>query len=1583
MIGFFVNTLVMRTDLGGNPSFRELLRRVRQVALEAYQHQDIPFERLVKELAPARAPGHSPLFQAMFALQAPPPSGMRAGELVITPRESASGVAKFDLTLILEESEHGIAGYLEYDIDLFEAMTARRMAERLEILLESIASDCDRPIAMLPLLSAAERRMLLVEWNTTDVEYSPDACIHALFVAQAHATPDAVAVVLGNRALTYRELDEQSNRLAWHLRSLGVGPETHVGLFVERSLEMVVAVLGILKAGGAYVPLDPEYPAQRIVYILEDARPRVVLTVERLLGTLPRTGAQVCCLDRDWPEIERHGAEDLAGPSNAESLAYLIYTSGSTGRPKAVAIEHRSTAVFVAWAREVFDEEELSGVLASTSLCFDLSVFELFVPLCWGGTVILAQNALALPGLAGAARVRLVNTVPSAMGELVRLRALPAGVRTVNLAGEALPGKLVDSLYELGVNRVLNLYGPSEDTTYSTFTIVPRGSDRAPTIGRPVSNTQVYLLDPSLQPVPLGTVGELYLGGMGLARGYLNRPDLTAERFIPDPFGKTPGGRLYRTGDLARHRSNGELEYLGRMDHQVKIRGFRIELGEIESVLAQHPAVREAVVVAREDAPGDKRLVAYLVAQQAPLPGVSELRSYLQARLPDYMIPAGFIELPALPLSPNGKVDRKALPAPDAQRPAQEQAYVAPCSPVEEALARIWAEVLRLDQVGAFDNFFALGGDSILAIQVISKAQAAGLALSVKQFFQHQTIAALAAVAVASVGPTAEQGPVTGPIVLTPVQRFFFDQPHIDLHHFNQAVLFEVRERLDMAALERAVRHLVQHHDALRLRFVCEGNAIHQANAGTDDTVSVTTVDLSAISAAEQARAIEDAAAQVQGSLRLDTGPLMRVALLDLGPARSSRLLIVIHHLAVDGVSWRILVEDLDTAYHQARRGEPLRLPPKTTSFQQWAERLAAHAQSDAVRSELSYWRSLPPAPALPVDRTAGDNTVASTRTVEVALDIPETRALLQEVPQIYRTQINDVLLLALALALAPWSGTRQVRIDLEGHGREDIAPDLDLSRTVGWFTTIFPVVLELPEVSLGEAIEALKKQLRRIPNHGLGHGLLRYLHEDPAIGAELAAMPRAQVSFNYLGQLDQTTATSSWLVFAPESSGPAHGPHRLRPYQLDINGWLVRSRLRLVWTYSDNLHHRATIEALAQRFLAALHAIIAHCRSPEAGARTRADFPLGSMTQNMADRVELLDCHVPRLLRDYRAAGAGVAIIEHASVVWTGYYGEQGPGVPATAETVFNTASIAKTVTAETLIALASKGLISFDEPIYKYVSDPDLSGDPRFEKLTPRLLLSHRAGLLNWPYQYQDGRAAFVAEPGTTFGYSGIGVELAALYAEKKLGQDFEALAFEYLLRPMGISDMALGRLKPWMEGRLATPMDAEGKYFTIAEHGGRMAGENSGGRWRAADDLLTTVDAYARFLVGVIESAWLDREWVNERTRILTSLKGDAVWDCSASVDVRRVRQYGYGLGWMIYEFDDKTVVTHGGNDKGENALVVYSPETGNGAVIFINGENGMLLSTQILDLIRDQPEIAAYYRQFVKQFHGVDLPGLAAH
>jgi len=771
LIGFFLNTLVLRVDLSGNPTFIEALARVREMCLGALSHQELPFEKLVQELQPERSLSYSPLFQMMFAFQNTPRFAPQLSGVIVEQLEVATGIGRFDLYCFMEEEDGRFNGAFNYNTHLFNTDTIERMIKHFETLLEAAVVDPYQRISDLPILTHDERHQLLIEWNDTRRDYPKDKCIHGLFEEQVEGSPDAVAVVLEDQQLTYKELNSRANQLAHYLQRLGVGPESLVAICLDRSIDMIVGLLGILKAGGAYVPLDPSYPKERLGFMLEDTEAGVVLTQKSSVedrgwrmedsdsrSSILNSRLKEVYLDSDWEVISRESTENLSTGVSPENLAYVIYTSGSTGKPKGVAMTHRPLCNLISWQLQEFSFGG-ARTLQFASLSFDVSFQEMFSTWCSGGTLVLipeelhrdpvellqclekqAVERLFLPVVA---LQQLADTVDQE--KIAKLR-----VREIITAGEQLrvTASIVNLVTRLRDCKLRNHYGPSESHVVSAFTLPDARSDWSPLppIGHPIANSQLYIVDDHLQPVPIGVPGELHISGDGLARGYLNRPELTAEKFIPDPFSDKPGDRLYRTGDLARYLADGNIEFLGRIDDQVKIRGYRIELGEIEAVLTQHPTIQQAVVVAREESPGDKRLVAYVVALPGSAHSTNELRDFLKHKLPDYMVPSAFMFLDALPLTPNGKVNRKALPVPNQSRPELEESYVAPRSPMEELLVNIWAEVLKVEKVGIHDNFFNLGGHSLLATQVVSRIRERFLVhVPLRILFEKSTVASLSA----------------------------------------------------------------------------------------------------------------------------------------------------------------------------------------------------------------------------------------------------------------------------------------------------------------------------------------------------------------------------------------------------------------------------------------------------------------------------------------------------------------------------------------------------------------------------------------------------------------------------------------------------------------------------------------------------------------------------------------------------------------------------------------------------------------------------------------------------------------------
>ncbi|MTJ18481.1 MULTISPECIES: non-ribosomal peptide synthetase [unclassified Dolichospermum] len=1241
LIGMIVNNLVLRTDLSGNPTFRELLGRVRKVSLEAFANEDLPFDKVVEVIKPIRNLSYNPLFQVMFSFHDSPRPDLTLPGLNITTNVALSNKStKFDLDVVLiphsqlNGKDKGITLIWEYNADLFDAATIQQMVDQYQVLLKGIVDNPEQRVSELPILNQPQQE-LLMEWNQTHREYTQKNCIHKLFESQVELTPDAVAVEQDGQKLTYRQLSDRANQLAHYLQSLGVKPETLVGICIERSLDMIIGLLGVIKAGGAYVPIDPSYPQERIAEILADTQLGILLTQDKFPNQrLDYTGKTIC-LDTDWSIISQHSTANPHSDVKLHHLSYIIYTSGSTGKPKGVMIEHRSLMNFVITAIDKYGINTSDRILQFASVCFDTSIEEIFPCLSVGATLVLRTEEMLHSSdefwrYCQKWQLTVLDLPTAYWHQLVAElnpedAPIPEGLRTVIIGGEEVQLEKVQHWHNCVADlspapQLFNSYGPTEATVVTTLELL---TPVAPvSIGRPISNAQVYILDQYLQPVPIGVPGEMHIGGAGLARGYWQRPELTHAKFIPNPFEELGNSKLYKTGDLARFRANGSLEYLGRVDNQVKIRGFRIELGEIETVLRQHPQVLQSVAIAHEDVPGQKRLVAYIVPQHQQ-PTIDELRHFLKEKLPNYMIPAAFMLLKTLPITANGKVDYRALPTPDFSHHVEDK-FIAPRTVIEEKLVAIWSEVLRIGKVGIHDNFFELGGDSILSIQLISKANQVGVQIAAKQLFKYQTIAELAAVVGITRQINAEQGLVTGAVRLTPIQNWFFEQKLPRPNYFNQSTLLEVPSDLQPELLQSVLQQLLGHHDALRLRFVQEGENWQQINTATRESVPLSIFDLSHLSPQEQQTAIKATDAELQASLDLSTGVIAQVALFQLGNDKPSYLLFIIHHLAVDAVSWRILLEDLATAYQQISRNEVIKLPPKTTSWQYWSDRLTEYAQIKAIK-ELDYWlnQSSIPVTALPVDYPSDqeNNTVASTASVSLALNEEQTRALLQDVPSAYNTQINDVLLTALVQSFAQWTGESSLLIDLEGHGREDLFEDVDLSRTVGWFTTLFPVRLQLQEIDHpGNALKFVKEQLRQIPNRGIGYGVLRYLQENSTIREKLQSLPSAQISFNYLGQFDQVLKASESLGLAKEFTAKQSLLNQ-RSHLLGISGFIRGGKLEMTWTYSEKIHKQDTIEKLAVGFIEALKNLINHCQLTESQSYTPADFSAAKLNQQQLDK--------------------------------------------------------------------------------------------------------------------------------------------------------------------------------------------------------------------------------------------------------------------------------------------------------------------------------------------------------------------------
>ncbi|WP_156734757.1 non-ribosomal peptide synthetase, partial [Mycobacterium sp. E183] len=1227
LVGFFVNTLVLRVDLkelGGDPTFAELLDRVRTRSLEAFEHQDVPFEVLVERLNPTRSLTHHPLIQVMLAWQnfggqdGDPATGLALGDVRVSSIPLDTQVARMDLTFSLAErwteanEPAGIGGRVEFRTDVFDADSVETLVGRLQRVLATMTTEPTRSVSSVDLLDAGEHARLDAIGHRAALT-APDpvpASIPEAFAAQVARTPDALALSCAGSSWSYGELDRAANRLAHALAGRGAGPGRCVALLFHRSAEAIVAILAVLKTGAAYLPIDPAHPAARIGFMLADAAPVAALTTTELAVRLDDHDVPV--IDAVDPAVDAQPATALPAPS-AEDIAYLIYTSGTTGVPKGVAVSHRNVTRLMASVDAVLPD---GGVWSQWhSYGFDVSVWEIFGALLRGGRLVVVPDAVVrspedLHALLVAEGVSVLSQTPSAATVLD-----PRGLESAALvvAGEACPAELVDRWARDRV--MINAYGPTEATVYAAISAPLTPGSAVVPIGSPVAGAALFVLDEFLRPVPPGVVGELYVAGAGLARGYWRRAGLTASRFVACPFGG-PGARMYRTGDLVRWGADGQLQYLGRADEQVKIRGYRIELGEIRAALAELPGVRQAAVVAREDRPGDKRLVGYVTGAADP----ADLRARLADRLPAYMVPVAVVAVDALPLTPNGKLDARALPAPeysDADR------YRAPSTPVEETLAGIYAQVLGVERVGVDDSFFDLGGDSISSMQVVTRARAAGLACRTRDIFVEQTVSRLARVVAAAVGDVRETDEGTGELPATPIMRWL-QAVHGPVDQFNQTMVLEAPAGVTEADVVAVLQALLDRHAMLRLR------------AGDD--WSLTVPEAGAVDAADRLRTVDalSDAAVVAARSRLD--PADGVMVSALWGTSTRQLVLIIHHLAVDGVSWRILLEDLNIAWAQRRAGQQVALPPGGTSFARWAALLSEHAYAPAVIGRADAWRRIAATPpALPPVRPETD-TYETAEHLSVELDVGTTRILLGEAPAAFHAGVNDILLIGYALAWAQFLGSdgAPVGIDVEGHGRhEELAAGADLSRTVGWFTTKYPVSLSIDELpwaqvlsgapALGAVLKRAKEQLRALPDP-LTYGLLRYLNaevdldgSDPTIG------------FNYLGRLGGAAAEMSDELWRISRDGSAiTGTSTAVPMPLmhtvDLNAGTADTeagpRLHANWTWAPSALDREQVTRLSRLWFEALTGICAHVRAG-GGGLTPSDILPARLAQQQIDELE------------------------------------------------------------------------------------------------------------------------------------------------------------------------------------------------------------------------------------------------------------------------------------------------------------------------------------------------------------------------
>ncbi|MCZ8521358.1 MULTISPECIES: non-ribosomal peptide synthetase [Paenibacillus] len=1208
LVGMFVNTVPLRSHPAGGRTYTEWLQEVHSRFLEAHEHQSVPVE-----------PGLAP-FNTAFVMQNMKPFEPHAAGLELRVCDYHNGTSKFDLSLFVYDTDAGLELQLEYKTSRFRRETMEVLARHYVNLLREIADRPDREISQFRMLSPEEYDEIIHQRNATTRAYPADKTVVQLFEEQVSRSPQAVALRCQEQLMTYEELHNRVQAAGRALIRKGARPGRVIAILMDRSIDLMVAILGILRSGAAYLPLDPEYPPERIQYMLEDSGAELLVVSPRLRGTVKFNGeiTDVEALLASGQEAAEPWSPAEPG-NNPRDLAYVIYTSGSTGKPKGTMIEHRGLVNYIWWASEVYVQGEKVSFPLYSSIAFDLTVTSIFTPLVTGNSVVIypgAQQDLVIHDVLRQNEVEVVKLTPSHLKLLAAMELRDSGIKRLIVGGEQLDTRLCAEVSRLFGHEVdiYNEYGPTETVVgCMIYRYSPeKDTDAYVPIGRPAANVQLYILDSFLQPVPCHAAGELYISGDGVARGYLNRPEVTNEKFIDNPF--VPGGRMYRTGDMARMLPDGNIVFVGRKDHQVKIRGYRIELGEIESRLAAYPGIRECHVLAAADRYGTASLCAYYDAAEEL--DTRELRSFLSSALPEYMLPSYFVRVTPFPLTPNGKLDRSALPAPAAGTHLPADALIPPDTETEELLVTVWKEVLGLSRLGVEDAFYAVGGDSIKAIQVSSKLSEYGYIVEIRHILIYQTIRQISAlVRPAGEQQVCEQGLLAGEKGLTPIEQWFFGQAFPNPHYYQQSVLLRLKQPMEDRLLEQALGRLVEHHDGLRMNYNPVTHVLFFNEKHAAAPFRLLRYDLSALTEEQKPDRLQEIGTEVKSGFRIDTDLLIKAALVQFGPGEQL-LLLTAHHLVIDGVSWRIVLEDLLRIYRSLALGGEPALPPKTASLTQWHNELTERAPSMA--SSLPYWIGEEAAErTIPWDAEPDYWGMEHIVSVQRELETEWSERLRSSIHEAYSTNVQDLLLAAWALAMRQWTGRTSFVVELEGHGRNAAA--LDVSRTVGWFTSMFPLKLEAAASTLPEVIKGVKEKVRRLPDEGISFGVLKYMHPE----ARLASPRRAEVRFNYLGQFQQEIE-NDWFSLSDHGTGSDTDPSNPATAELDVQCLYVGGTLRVQLHYNRLAYREETMNRLLGMYMDRLQEIIRHCGDQDGKGYTPSDFETIQLSQEDLDSLLL-----------------------------------------------------------------------------------------------------------------------------------------------------------------------------------------------------------------------------------------------------------------------------------------------------------------------------------------------------------------------
>ncbi|MDM8517687.1 amino acid adenylation domain-containing protein [Desulfobacterales bacterium HSG16] len=1236
-IGFYVNTLAIRDEVKGEETFNTLLSKVKQTTTMAYEHQIYPFDRLVQELDIQRDVSRSPVFDVMLVLQNNSDSHKLPDDLKISPFNFETGISQFDLTFEFAEIEDRLVLNINYNTDLFEQGTVKRIESHFEELIKSAAEDAGKcQIRKLNILSEAEKKLVLIDFNDTKTSYPADKTIIDIFEEQVKLTPDNIAVIFEDKSLSYKELNELADTMAFSLRkNYRIEPDDIVGVITHRNEQMIISLLGIMKAGGAYLPIDPEYPQKRIDYMIKDSGCKIVLSSDENFDSGAGSGSGSGSQETEAADFQSSG--NSLKTADSANLAYVIYTSGSTGQPKGVMIEHGGFVNMITAQISGFSVNEKDRVLQFASPSFDASLSEIFMALLKGAAIVLIKKDTINDKDAFLQYIEKLNvsviTFPPVYLKMLERHPLPS-VKTIITAGE--PAIKSDALFYSKNKNYFNAFGPTEASVCTSFHKVDHKSLMSTNkslipVGGPIANSSIYIIDNEFNPVPIGLSGEICFSGPGLSRGYLNRLKLTREKFIDNPF--VPGERLYKTGDRGRWLPDGNIEFEGRKDDQQKIRGHRVEPGEIQGTLIEHLDIKDALVLVRENLVRENlvrenELVAYVISESSRVLNSADLRLYLNKILPSYMIPSFFVFLKKFPMTVNGKIDKKALPH-HLDDMGIDIEYASPRNEIEEKIVSIWQKFFVKEKIGIHDNFFDMGGDSIRAIQMVSYLHQENLRVKAKEILLYPTIALLSDILSGRLSEKAVQGhdtmghldsgrldsdqeTITGIVPLTAVSSWFFKEYKYERHHFNHVSMFHSKDRYDENGLRAVFAKLQEHHDIFRIRYEFKNRDRHekitQYNCGLDYPLDFTIFDLTDMDSDMAIKKLSRNTEMLQTEIDLENGHLMKIALFKMSDG--DRLLVIIHHLIFDRVSWSIFIEDLNLGYARYISGKPINFPPKTDSFKKWAEHIELYSISDALMKEKTYWQSLESdfvsgiesgrIKALPYDSITEQGLMTDIVHASISLSISETEELLARADRIYRAKIDEILLTALAYAMKKWHGCDKTLITLEGHGREDIIEEIDVNRTIGWFTSTWPAILDLPNTgsNIGNNnsdvwdasvpnIEKIKTTVRSIPNKGIGYGILKYLTPFEYKN-DMTFCLNPEINFNYLGQFKEEDA--GFFEIAKDSP-PIHSysPDAEIIHNLDIAAMIADRKLHVNFAYNSKRFKEKTID----RILTAYHTFL------------------------------------------------------------------------------------------------------------------------------------------------------------------------------------------------------------------------------------------------------------------------------------------------------------------------------------------------------------------------------------------------------